>query len=86
MYGCLCISTRMYMYICTYVRICTHTYAHTHTYTHAFVFVMYMYVKCLLMILNKVPRKITYLGTIINEYLVTYLRYFFNQVIYLLPR
>ena len=64
---------------------------HTHMHIHAHVCVMYMYGKCMLMILNKVSGKVAYLGTnvlgtIISKYLLIYLGYFFNLVIYLLPR
>ena len=48
--ACLCIS----IYMCMYVCICTCSHMHTRVR-------ICVYVRCMLMILNKVRRKITYL-------------------------
>ena len=53
---CMCLHVYVYLYICA----CMYAFVHIHTCTRACVFVC-MYVRCMLMILNKVRRKITYL-------------------------
>ena len=74
----------LFMYIYIYVHACRHvgTYmntrvcTHTHTYSHRKRICMYMYVRCMLMILNKLSRKVAYLGT----------RYYYKQIPNNLPK
>ena len=50
------------MYVCMYLYMCTHTHTHAHTHARTYICVCDP-VRCMLMILNKVPRKVTYLDT-----------------------
>ena len=59
---CMCLHVYVYLYLNVHIHVYVCIHVHTHTHHHTSVFV-HIYLSSMLMILNKVPRKVTYLGT-----------------------